>query len=959
MTFYFLPSVQCFNYHPNYDHYCKHINPAVAVFAQTQIKPAITPGVKEFTDTVELPRVIDSNKLYSDKISNKPLNKEETNSKNQEVTQEVPKTAAVSPVNESAPSPPNPSPQPIPPIDPKNIAAQWGVLPVGIEVDGRMVVKSTLIRGTEDGSQAIQFDDWLVPYDSMIKALNIRVTNLPNGQVQLRSRTVIFNLDLSRLKLDPEIGAVLSIRDVKDWFGITPEFDINNYGIQIKYPATNQSDPTKVPVEPPIDFTNIPHLSAPRFTVTTINKQETTENSPSRGSQNRTFTSSGSLLGGSWLLTLNQTRTQDKNKNETILRLGSASYTLNKSSTDLFIGSQQPFWRSTSPKPFWGVTAVKRWGFTMPLGNGGNANTRVRPTSFGQTVRGQAAPGTLVQLLSRYNQQLFAEVLVDESGKYSFNDVTLSEVRLLLYPQGKLTSKPEERIVNLPIIPGQSPSQTSSLMVSAGTRRNNFTNNKQFLGTFSDLSLAASYRYGVSQELTLGAIASYDNGFSASTELLFQPENTPLQITASALTPTLNTDWDFNANIQYNPTPKIKANLATDLQRSSLNISGTILPRLSLFSNFNYDYTASSPFRYNIGARTNILVRKISASLTLQWNSVSKLKWDLTGKIGNLELQHSRSNFLTKTNLTYNLLGNSRLKAGNSYNSLGLSYQTLASPGSSNSKGDSLLTLNWRFQPNKSKLQVELGYIIGSNGSGFMTNFSHEIFSGLFLQANYSNVGLGSNSGRFELSLSTNFDFKRGVYLKDSSPPIGDIFSGILLKPFLDKNNNGTREPTEPLIVKKFDSLLILNNKPISQYPSEVTDNEIVVPIDPGLYRLDLDPSSYPLDWYPTKNTAVGIEVTGGGFTEVLIPFARSYTISGTATDSQGKVMSGAKVEAVSSTSSHRVFSITSADGIYYLEGLIDPNYNLFINNIPAAPKTIDLSQSSEPYQQLNLRLKP
>ena len=128
----------------------------------------------------------------------------------------------------------------IPPIDPKSVAAQWDILPIGILVDGRMVVKSALVRGTEDGSQAIQFDDWLIPYEVMIKALNIRVTNLPNGQVQLRSPTVVFDLDLSRLRLDPEIGAVLSIRDIKDWFSIAPEFDINNYAIQIKYPRTNQ-----------------------------------------------------------------------------------------------------------------------------------------------------------------------------------------------------------------------------------------------------------------------------------------------------------------------------------------------------------------------------------------------------------------------------------------------------------------------------------------------------------------------------------------------------------------------------------------------------------------------------------------------------------------------------------------------------------------------------------------------
>ena len=276
----------------------------------------------------------------------------------------------------------------IPPIDPKSVAAQWGILPIGILVDDRMVVKSALVRGTEDGSQAIQFDDWLIPYEVMIKALNIRVTNLPNGQVQLRSPTVVFDLDFSRLRLDPEIGAVLSIRDVKDWFGIAPEFDINNYAIQIKYPRTNQSDLSKATVEPPIDLTNIPYIFAPSFTVTTINNEESGQSFRSRATQNRTLTSSGSLLGGAWLLSLNETQTENENS----WRLGSASYTLQKDSTDLFVGSQSPFWRSTSPNPFWGVTTVQRWGLTMPPSNGGSAKIRVQPSRFGQTIRGKAAP---------------------------------------------------------------------------------------------------------------------------------------------------------------------------------------------------------------------------------------------------------------------------------------------------------------------------------------------------------------------------------------------------------------------------------------------------------------------------------------------------------------------------------------------------------------------------------------
>jgi hypothetical protein len=220
--------------------------PATAVFGQTLVQASVIPEVKESTQTGYFLRVTDLEKEppilpeYADKFPNseqtsnflrvvdlekpsppeiptQPPNNQETNSKNQEVM----KTPAVSPVNESTPSSLSQSPL-IPPVDPNSVAAKWDVLPIGIQVSGRTAVKSALVRGSEDGSQAINFDDWLVPYEVMIKALNIRVTNLPNGQVQLRSPTVAFNLNLSRIRLDPEIGAVLSISDLKDWFGVTP-----------------------------------------------------------------------------------------------------------------------------------------------------------------------------------------------------------------------------------------------------------------------------------------------------------------------------------------------------------------------------------------------------------------------------------------------------------------------------------------------------------------------------------------------------------------------------------------------------------------------------------------------------------------------------------------------------------------------------------------------------------------
>ncbi|QYX32429.1 carboxypeptidase-like regulatory domain-containing protein [Sphaerospermopsis torques-reginae] len=892
---------------------------------------------------IEFIRVVDLETLSAPETSNQPLNTESINSKDQEENQNQ-----KSPVNEVTDSTVSSLNQSIliPPVDPKSIAAQWGILPLGIQVSGRARSKNTLVRGMEDGSEAIQFDDWLVPYDKIIKALNIKVTNLPNGEVQLRSPTVVFNFNLSRLRLDPEIGPVLSIRDIKDWFGVNLEFDINNYALQITLPLNKQSEYSKNPVEVPIDFTNIPYISAPLFSVTTINNQESVQKDGSRSQQNRTVTTSGSFKGGAWLLRLNQTATEKENT----WRLGSASYTLESDSTDLFVGSQTPFWRSTSSNSYWGVTTVNRWGFTMSPGNGGSANNRAQPLRYGQTVRGKAAPGTLVQILPRYGREILGEVLVDKSGEYRFDDISLYEVRLLLYAQGKLTSEPEERIVALPIIIGQLPPQAASLILSAGIGRNNVVNSKDFLGTFEDLRTAVSYRYGVSQELTVGLGASYEDSFRGFTELFFQPENTPLQITASALTPTGKKDWEIDANIRYNPNPQTQFNFNTNLQASRLNIGQSISPNLSVFGNFNYDYNSTSPFRYNIGTRSRFSGNKISASLVLQWDSLSKLQWYLTGRSGDFELTHFGNDSITKTNLTYNMIKN--------HSDLVLNYQKIAPLDLINPTGNSLLTLSWRLKPEMSQFELELGYGIGSKGSGFMTKFSREIFSGLFLEASYSNIDLGSNADRFRLVLSSCFDLQRGFCSANATGAAPKVTNGILLKPFFDENNNNFQDVTEPILNKKLDLLLTINNYPISKYQPQVTKHGIVLSLAPGLYRLDLDPSGYPLDWYPTKNTAVAIEVKAGGFTEVVIPFAQSYTMSGIVTDLQGKPISGARVEAVASTSSsnQRVFSITSSNGMYYLEGLVGRNYNLFINSMPAEPKTIDLGQSSEPYQQINLR---
>lgn len=67
--------------------------------------------------------------------------------------------------------------------------------PVGLNVGNQNVNPSVLVRGKEDGSQAIDFANWLLPYDAVIQGLKLNVTTLPDGQLEVRSPGVVTCID--------------------------------------------------------------------------------------------------------------------------------------------------------------------------------------------------------------------------------------------------------------------------------------------------------------------------------------------------------------------------------------------------------------------------------------------------------------------------------------------------------------------------------------------------------------------------------------------------------------------------------------------------------------------------------------------------------------------------------------------------------------------------------------------
>ncbi|MEL6166572.1 MAG: carboxypeptidase regulatory-like domain-containing protein, partial [Cyanobacteria bacterium J06628_3] len=283
------------------------------------------------------------------------------------------------------------------------------------------------------------------------------------------------------------------------------------------------------------------------------------------------LTAIGTMLGGSWYIRTNQPTLTDRQT----WNINEAQYLRQTPKSDYVVGSHPTFWRSQAEQ-FWGVTTVQRFGYTPPetIGGGFRPSQRMRSNQIGRTISGEAAPGTLVQLTQGFADNVIAEVLVDSSGIYRFEDVPTARsgigrisgsnnYRVRLYPDGQLTATPEIREANFTTLPGQLTKGTSALIVSSGLNRENTLNSNSLLGNFNSFRGGVAYRLGVSEDLTLGTGVIYDKSMLGLGELFYQPAGFPLEVAFSGL---LGTDdgLEYNADIRFRPSNNFDLNFNSD-----------------------------------------------------------------------------------------------------------------------------------------------------------------------------------------------------------------------------------------------------------------------------------------------------------------------------------------------------------------------------------------------------------
>jgi len=828
-------------------------------------------------------------------------------------------------------------------------SGQFSVFPVGLNVGQRNVNPSVLIRGKEDGLQAINFENWLLPYDAVIQTLKLNVTTLPDGQLEVRSPGVVTRIDPKNLRTDPELGLVFSIQDLKTLFGVASKFDIKEYAIVLDIPWLNQNSQNVAQKATPIQLAGLPVLKPSNFGLTAI---EQTTNISGTASTSPNYKGDlmaiGTALGGSWFIRADQA---DLAKPQT-WRLAEAQFLKPGNKTDYILGSQPPFWiGQTNNGDYWGFTVIQRQGFVPPQSFGGylDPRQRLQAAQIGRTITGRSEPGTLVRLVEAFGDRVIAEVLVDSSGIYRFDNIKSeqqflsSNYRVFLYPQGRLTAPPEIREATYSIVPGQIPAGASALVISGGLRRSFRSDRQNLIGDFSDFRGGIAERIGLSQDLSVGIGGIYDDqSFRGMGELFWRPANFPLQVAVSALS---GARWDVISDIRYDPTPSLSAAFTSDRLSNRFNVNWNLLPGFSLFgSTDSQDATA-------LGVQVNFSSSNAYTFARASLDTENRLRWNLLQRLGQLEIDQRGNEIGTLSEITYNLSSQNYFDSGNS---LLLSYETR-----NQNRDDNLLTLGWRYRSRQRAIdgnylwEAELGCGVGSRGTAPVATLATTVLPGLLLRGRYQGVSLTTDESTFSVDLVSSLNVQRGIRPGDRRSDYFRTQGGLLLQPFFDRNHNGKRDPGEEIYHDNAESLFVINNQAIKSLQPEVQRDRTLVRLPPGTYRLDLDPAGFPPDWQAASE-AMAVNVVAGSYTTVMIPLIRSYTRSGVITDAQGNAIAGARVEAMPAGGGKRRFSVTNGAGVYYLEGLQQGNYLLQVNGKSAG--NLNLEASSIAFQELNFK---
>jgi Carboxypeptidase regulatory-like domain len=825
---------------------------------------------------------------------------------------------------------------------------------VGLYVNGVQKIEAFFVIGKEDGTAAVDFDNWILPFDEISPAIGWKIKEV-DDYLDISTPSQRFRIATNKVFVHPELGRAIKVADLAAIPGWTINFNINKYAIEITTPNTIKRTST---AEPPIIMTGLEPVGPPSG-VSIIQQRINTSGTSAINIPQGDFQAAGNIGDSSWYLRANQPNITDTRT----WNLSEASVIHQTKLNDIILGSQTPFWqqRSSRTGSYWAATSVTRQGFEPPVKVYGGAytlNERLQARQTSRVVSGIAEPGTLVQLVNNNNRtQVLQETLVDSSGIYRFNNVLVSgnlddsaigrDYQVLLYPRGQITANPISQNVSFTSFNGQIPLGAEAFVISAGGNRITSGN----FGSFDGAQGGVLYRRGLTESLTIGAGVAYDREVRGVGEFFWQP-SAALELTGAA---TSGSDrWDYAGRLAYNPSRDFNLNANVDRLSTNANSYWRLGKNFAAIGNYDSSRGPAIGGEYfNSSADASTQVR---ADIDLK----GRTRISANQRLGELQASYLGNESADNLQLTYSPRSNGSY-GSNSGSDFVAGYQ--ASKQANNS---SLTSIVWRYRSpeilrdGRSLWQTELGYGFNNFGSGLLANADLNILPGLQLRASYRGINDNSRQGNYALELTTTLLTGNGI--RGTADRVEDFRSlgKVIFQPFMDKNQNGRQDAGE---AGYWDPLLVrLNDRPIDRYRPQVNDNRADLNLPNGSYRLDIDPAGYP-DNSRSRLDALRIDVVAGGITTIPIPLIQSYSVVGFVKDAQGEAIAGGRVEATNMRTKIKAISVTNDSGFYTLEGLDQDEYQIKVSDLPSSLDSsagargdrLKIVPSSPAQQEINL----
>jgi hypothetical protein len=460
----------------------------------------------------------------------------------------------------------------------------------------------------------------------------------------------------------------------------------------------------------------------------------------------------GKAFGGEWYI-----RTYQPDLfNPTSVYVHDVKYSHQSDAVDYLLGIQPQSWLGQNRGNFLGFTTIQRWGFT-PLASTGNYLSllqRLQANQVARDINGKTTPGTIVKLLKPNSSEVIAQTVTTGTGDYHFENIPslpgrVTQYQVAFYNLDNLEPR-EVKTIKLTTMSNQLPIGASALLISGGVTQE-IALDQGFLGKIDDLQTEIGYRYGLTEDLTMGINLGYNDSIRAIGELLYQPTNLPVQITLAMLNSPDIDGFYLTSNLKLQPASNLIVDFNSDRLTRNIALNWQALPHLNLTLRGNNQQTNwSSSFRlaYEKEFLTTIA--------TLQLNQEQDVSWSLTSRLGHFQFNYGDSPTHQQTELSYNLFQQSNV--GHGY-WLFINYEAYEFLETQNN----LTTIGWRYRSTPELdsggfWEVSCGYGVGTLGSGVILTLSRELVPGLRLQLDYKTVSTLANDGAFALKIVPNFD---------------------------------------------------------------------------------------------------------------------------------------------------------------------------------------------------------